>query len=83
MCCWPGPQILFGVPVSQSVRDRLKTSYLLFGQLGDSLTGLASPTRPTRNTTDPAAQLVPTLLLLVFLDMQGAAERHLIPPHQP
>ena len=72
-------ELLFGVPVSQSVRDQLKTNYLLFGQLSDSywttayFTYAADP-----NTTDPAAQLVPTLLLLMFLDMQGAAERHLI-----
>ncbi|MCB0792084.1 MAG: DUF1800 domain-containing protein [Flavobacteriales bacterium] len=72
-------KFLFAVDVSQSVKDTLKTNYLLFGQTTDSYwtnaynTYVADP-----NTTDPAAQLVPFLLLGLFIDMQGAAEHHLI-----
>lgn len=70
--------LLFAVDVSQGIKDQLKTNYLLFGQTSDYYwsdaytTYVADP-----NTTDPAAQLVPTILLLLFLDMQGAAEHHL------
>ena len=70
--------LLFAVDISQGVKDQLKTNFLLFGQTSDYYwsdaytTYIADP-----NTTDPAAQLVPTILLLLFLDMQGAAEHHL------
>ena len=72
-------ELLFTVPVSQGVRDQLKTGYLLLGQTNDSywtsayLTYVADP-----NTTDPVAQLVPLLLAGLFVDMQGAAEHQLI-----
>lgn len=71
--------LLFKVDVSQQVKDQLKTNYLLFGQQADHywtdayLIYLADPNTP--NTT---AQLVPTLLLGLFLDMQGAAEHQLV-----
>lgn len=71
-------ELLFGVPVSQSVLDQLKTNYLLLGQQNDYywteayFTYVQDP-----NTTDPTAQLVPTLLLLLFIDMVQAAENHL------
>jgi uncharacterized protein (DUF1800 family) len=71
--------LLFTVPVSQGVKDQLKTGYLLLGQTNDSywtsayLTYVADP-----NTTDPVAQLVPLLLAALFVDMQGAAEHQLI-----
>lgn len=72
-------ELLFRVDVSQAVKDQLKTSYLLLGQQADHywtdayLAYLADP-----NTQDPTAQLVPTLLMGLFLDMQGAAEHQLI-----
>ncbi len=71
--------MLFVVDVSQTVKNQLKINYLLFGQLNDDYwmsaytTYVADP-----NTTDMAAQLVPTLLTLLLLDMQGAAEHHLM-----
>ena len=71
--------LLFAVDVSQTVKDQLKTNYLLFGQTNDAywttayLTYVADP-----NTTDPAAQLVPLFLQALFIDMQGAAEHHLM-----
>ena len=65
--------------MAQTVKDQLKTNYLLFGQTNDAywttpyLTYVADP-----NTTDPAAQLVPLFLQGLFIDMQGAAEHHLM-----
>ena len=72
-------ELLFRVDVSQQVKDQLKTNYLLFGQQSDHywtdayLIYVADPN--TQNTT---AQLVPILLMGLFLDMQGAAEHQLV-----
>ncbi|MBK9059540.1 MAG: DUF1800 family protein [Flavobacteriales bacterium] len=72
-------ELLFRVDVSQQVKDQLKTNYLLFGQQSDHywtdayLIDVADPN--TQNTT---AQLVPILLMGLFLDMQGAAEHQLV-----
>lgn len=71
--------LLFTVGVSQGVKDQLKTGYLLLGQMNDAywtsayVTYVADP-----NTPDPVAQLVPTLLAALFVDMQGAAEHQLL-----
>jgi hypothetical protein len=71
--------LLFTVSVSQGVKDQLKTGYLLLGQMNDAywtsayVTYVADP-----NTMDPVAQLVPTLLAGLFIDMQGAAEHQLL-----
>ena len=71
-------ELLFGIAVSQSVRDTLKTNYLLFGQSQDYYwtnafnTYVADP-----GTTDMAAQLVPSILKWLFSDMQQAAEHHI------
>ena len=71
--------LLFVVDVSQQVKDQLKTNYLLFGQEADYYWGdayliyVADP-----QTTDVAGQLVPSLLMGLFLVMQGAAEHHLV-----
>ncbi|MCB0786288.1 MAG: DUF1800 domain-containing protein [Flavobacteriales bacterium] len=71
-------ELLFGVPISQSVKDQLKTNYLLFGQQSDTYWTFAYNTYVADpNTTDLTAQLVPFILLSLFLDMQGAAEHHL------
>ena len=70
--------LLFGIPVSAGVLEQLKTNYLLLGQQNDAYWSDAYElyvTDPT--TTDLTAQLVPTLLLLLFLDMVQAAENHL------
>jgi len=67
--------LLFPIPVSLLVRTQLKISYLLLGQLSDSYWSdayelyVADP-----NTTDMTAQLVPSMLLFLFLDMAKAAE---------
>lgn len=71
-------ELLFGVPVSQTVRDQLKTNYLLFGQSVDYYWTLAYNTYVADpGTTDPAAMLVPAILQWLFSDMQQAAEHHL------
>ncbi|HMC96542.1 MAG TPA: DUF1800 family protein, partial [Flavobacteriales bacterium] len=70
--------MLFAVPVSQGVRDQLKTSYLLLGQQNDSYWSDAYELYVMDpNTTDMTAQLVPFMLLSLFLDMSGAAETQL------
>jgi hypothetical protein len=57
----------------------LKTGYLLLGQVNDIYWTNAYQTYVgDPNTTDPVAQLVPTLLAGLFVDMQGAAEHQLI-----
>lgn len=71
-------ELLFGVPVSQSVRDQLKTNYLLLGQQNDFYWSDAYELYVNDpDTPDQTAQLVPTLLLLLFVDMVQAAENHL------
>lgn len=67
--------LMFAVPVSLLVRTQLKIAYLLLGQLNDSYWSdvyelyVLDP-----NTTDMNAQLVPSMLLYLFLDMAKAAE---------
>jgi len=71
--------LLFTIDVSQSVKDQLKTGYLLLGQMNDSYWSSAYSTYVADpNTTDPVAQLVPTLLMGLFIDMQGAAEHQIL-----
>lgn len=71
-------ELLFAVDVSPQVKAQLKTNYLLFGQMNDAYWTTAYLVyADDPQTADPAAQLVPTLLLGLFLDMQGAAEHHL------
>ncbi|MCW5898958.1 MAG: DUF1800 family protein [Flavobacteriales bacterium] len=71
-------QLLFGVPVSAEVKQQLKTNYLLLGQQFDHYwTDAYEIYVNDPNSPDPFAQLVPTLLLLLFLDMVQAAENHL------
>jgi hypothetical protein len=71
-------ELLFGVPLSQGILDQLKMNYLLLGQQNDVYWSDAYETYVNDpNTTDPSAQLVPTLLLLLFIDMVQAAENHL------
>lgn len=71
-------EMLFAVPVSQGVKDQLKTNYLLLGQQSDFYWSDAYELYVLDpNTMDMTAQLVPTILLLLFLDMIGAAETQL------
>lgn len=71
-------ELLFGMPVSQGVKQQLKSGFLLSGQVADHYwtdaydTYIADP-----QTTDPAGQMVPTMLRTLFADMLGAAEHHL------
>ncbi|MGB4817657.1 MAG: DUF1800 domain-containing protein [Saprospiraceae bacterium] len=70
--------LLFGVPVSQAVKDQLKTSFLLENQSSDyywTEAWLEYINNPS--TTDPEAKRVPTMLKNLFLDMESAAEFHL------
>ena len=71
-------ELLFATPLSQAVKDQLKTNFLLFGQASDIywMQGWAAYSADP-NTTDPYGMLVPVLLLSLFLDMQTAAEYHL------
>lgn len=67
--------LLFPIPVSILVRTQLKISYLLLGQLTDSYwTDAYEIYVNDPNTTDMTAQLVPSMLLYLFLDMAKAAE---------
>ena len=71
-------ELLFGVPVTQQVKDQLKSTYLLLGQASDYYwtdayqTYIANP-----STSDPEAKRVPQMLIDLFIYMQGAAEFHL------
>ncbi len=71
-------ELLFATPLSQVVKDQLKTNFLLFGQASDIywMQGWAAYSADP-NTTDPYGMLVPVILLSLFLDMQSAAEYHL------
>ncbi len=71
--------LLFAVPVSQSVRDQLKQNYLLFGQTANFHWTVAYDEYVVNpGTMNTAAQLVPNILAALMLDMQGAAEHHLM-----
>ncbi len=71
-------ELLFGVPVSAAVLQQLKTNYLLLGQQSDHYWSDAYELYVMDpGTTDPTAQLVPTILLWLFLDMVQAAENHI------
>ncbi|MEO8069196.1 MAG: DUF1800 family protein [Flavobacteriales bacterium] len=71
--------LLFGVSISQTVKDQLKVEHLLLGQLSDLYWTVAYATYiADPNTQDPAAQMVPTMLTTLFLAMQGAAEAQLM-----
>jgi hypothetical protein len=68
-------ELLFAVPVSNGVKAQLKTNFLLLGQQSDIYWSEAYELYVSDpNTTDMTAQLVPSVLLWLFLDMAGAAE---------
>ena len=70
--------LLMAVPISEDVRNQLKTNFLLLGQQSDFYWSDAYELYVNDpNTTDMTAQLVPSLLLWLFLDMAGAAETQL------
>lgn len=71
-------ELLMAVPISASVQQQLKTSFLLLGQQNDFYWSDAYELYVNDpNTTDMTAQMVPNLLLWLFLDMAGAAETQL------
>ena len=71
-------ELYYGAPISQAVRDQLKTSILLLGQSQDYYWTFAYATYVADpNTQDMTAQLVPTILLWLTIDMLGAAETHI------
>lgn len=71
--------MLFGVPVSASVLQQLKTQYLLLGQVSDYYWSSAYTTYANNPaTTDPAAMQVPGMLKSLFMAMFGAAEFQLM-----
>jgi hypothetical protein len=70
--------LMMAVPISEAVRNQLKTNFLLLGQQSDFYWSDAYELYVNDpNTTDMTAQLVPSLLLWLFLDMAGAAETQL------
>jgi uncharacterized protein (DUF1800 family) len=70
--------LLFALPVSAAVQQQLKVNYLLLGQQFDHYWSDAYELYTTNpGTTDPVAMLVPQILLLLFIDMAGAAEAQL------
>ena len=71
-------ELLYNVPISQSVKDQLKTNFLLLGQQSDVYWSDAYDLYAADpNTTNMTAQLVPTILLWMYGEMAQAAEIHL------
>ncbi|MCB0771144.1 MAG: DUF1800 domain-containing protein, partial [Flavobacteriales bacterium] len=65
--------LLFAIPVSQGIRDTLKTNLLLLGQMNDIYwTDAYELYVADPDTTDMTAQLVPQILLWLFMDMSKA-----------
>jgi hypothetical protein len=70
--------LLFAIPVSQGIRDTLKTNLLLLGQMNDIYwTDAYELYVADPGTTDMTAQLVPQILLWLFMDMSKAGETQL------
>lgn len=68
-------ELMFALPVGLLVRTQLKISYLLLGQITDSYwTDAYELYVADPSTTDMTAQLVPSMLQWLFLDMAKAAE---------
>ena len=68
-------ELLFGIGVSLSVEGQLKITRLLLGQQNDMYwTDAYEAYVADPDTTDQTAQMVPNLLLYLFLDMAKAAE---------
>ena len=67
--------LLYAIPISQGIKDTLKTQRLLLGQQSDIYW-----TEPydlyvsNPGTTDPTAQMIPNLINFLLLDMAKAAE---------
>jgi len=71
-------ELLYGVAVSQEVKDNLKSTYLLQGQASDYYwTNAYTLYASNPNTTDPDAKKVPAILKDLLVFMQSAAEYHL------
>ena len=71
-------RLLYGAGVSQTVKDQLKTDYLLQGQQSDYYwTSAYNLYIIDPNNADPAAQMVPDILRWMFGEMINAAEIHL------
>ena len=70
-------ELFYVSPISQSVRDGLKQDFLLLGQSDDNYWTMAYEIYVADpNTTDMAAQLVPSILHWLIGEMQQAAEHH-------
>jgi len=71
-------ELLYVIPISQGIKNTLKTQRLLLGQQSD-----VDWTEPydlyvaNPNTTDQTAQMVPNLINFLLLDMAKAAETQL------
>jgi len=71
-------EMMLGAPLSQAVKDALKTNYLLLGQSTDYYwtdaweVYIANP-----NTNDPESRKVPTMLQDLFNYLMSSAEYHL------
>lgn len=72
-------ELLFAVPISNSVKEQLKTTYLLQGQQSNYYWTSAYQTYVANpSTNDPTAKKVPNMLRDLFISMQSAAEYHLM-----
>lgn len=70
--------LLYGVDISQEIKDDLKTQYLLLGQASDYYwTNAFNLYISDPNTKDPDASKVPGILRDLLVFMQSAAEYHL------
>ena len=70
--------LILAVPLSQGVKDALKTNYLLLGQLSDYYwTDVWTTYSTDQNTTDPSAKKVPIMLQDLFNYLMSSAEYHL------
>ncbi len=67
--------MLYSIPISQAVRNNLKTNRLLLGQSSDTYWSDAYEIYAADpNTTNQTAQMVPNLFKFMLLDMAKAAE---------
>lgn len=70
--------LLYCLPISQTVKDQLKTNFLLLGQSNDLYwTDAYDIYAADPNTTNMTAQLVPAILLWLYGEMVQAAEIHI------
>jgi len=71
-------QIILAPPISDSIRNALKTNFLLLGQSSDAYwTDAWNGYIADPNTSDPESKQVPMMLQNLFNYLMSAAEYHL------